>query len=123
MALNERGWEELDPTPITKPVRFNRQGSTLDEIRQAIGILNREARDQGKETFEEADDFDIEDDPIDPLTKWEVQADAAYRSPAELMSALGIQQPPASPPPDKQDASPAKPASDPPEGDVAKPQE
>lgn len=96
MPLNENGWEELDPTPVAKPVKFNRPGSTLDEIRAAIGILNREARDQGTETFEEADDFDVGDD-FDPQTPWEIAADAAYRTPEELREMLP--KPPAPPAP------------------------
>lgn len=122
MALNERGWEELDPTPVSKPVRFNRQGSTLDEIRHALGILNREAAERGLETFEESDDFDVEDDPVDPQTRWEIAADAAYRTPGELMSILGVNAQPAPQPTDKQAPEPSKPLPDPPQGDVAKPQ-
>ncbi|QXP44166.1 MAG: hypothetical protein [Arizlama microvirus] len=122
MALNEKGHEVLDPTPIARPVRFNRQGSTLDEIRQAIGILNREAAERGVETFEESDDFDVGED-MDPLTKWEIAADAAYLTPAQLMEAVGVQQPfLTNPPPDKQGVAPANPVPDAPEGHVAKPQ-
>jgi len=80
---NPNRYEYPDDTPIAKPLRWNRQGSTLDQIRAAIGIANREAAMQGTESFEEADDFEVGDD-FDPKTRWELQADAAYMSPEEL---------------------------------------
>lgn len=72
--LNERGHEVLDDTPVAIPMRAIRRPSTLDEIRQYIGIVNREAEQQGQESFEEADDFDVGDD-YDPHSPWELQQD------------------------------------------------
>lgn len=60
--FNEFGEELPDSTPIAKPVRFNRPGSTLDEIRRNLGLASKLAEQEGMETFEEADDFDVGDD-------------------------------------------------------------
>lgn len=72
--FNEFGEELPDDTPIAKPVRFNRPGSTLDEIRRNIGLAQRLAEEQGAESFEEADDFEIGDD-FDPSHPWAHQVD------------------------------------------------
>lgn len=72
--LDEKGHEILDPTPVAKPVRALRRPSTLDEIRHYIGIVNREAEEQGQESFEEADDFEVGDD-YDPTSPWEMTID------------------------------------------------
>lgn len=55
-----------DPTPIAPPIGWHRQPSMHDiiaaQVRQAL--LDREVEDQGMETWDEADDFDVEDDPF-----------------------------------------------------------
>lgn len=80
MPLDERGWEQLDPTPISKPLRFKRQGSTLDEIRRALKIVHEEAEAAGYETLEESEDFNVGDD-FDPAhdvpTRYEHEGDEA----------------------------------------------
>ena len=74
MALNERGHEVLDDTPVTIPLRWSRPPSKLDEIRAHLKIISREAAQNGDETFEEADDFDVGDD-YDPRSPWELSVD------------------------------------------------
>lgn len=59
--FDEYGRELPDPNPVTRPVNFNR-GSTLDEIRRNIGLASRLAEEEGLETFDEADDFEVGDD-------------------------------------------------------------
>lgn len=86
--LNDKGQEVLDPTPVAIPVRALRRPSTLDEIRQYIGLVNREAEQAGQETFEESDDFDVGDD-YDPQSPWEQSVDqeenwAAFRAEVAL---------------------------------------
>lgn len=73
-----------DDTPIAKPLRWNRQGSTLDQIRESIRFANIEAARQGKESYEEANDFDTGEDDLDPPSRSELAATAAYMSPEEL---------------------------------------
>lgn len=72
--LDAQGREVLDETPLVLPVKALRRPSTLDEIRQYIGIVNQEAARSGQETFEEADDFDVGDDH-DPHSPWEMAVD------------------------------------------------
>jgi len=57
------GWEVPDPTPLARAVRFQKP-PTLEEIVQRTirGALSRHAAEQGHETFEEANDFDVDDD-------------------------------------------------------------
>ena len=91
MSLNERGWEIPDPTPVAKPVRWNRPGSTLDEIRrnldQRMALLSREMEDRGHETLEESQDFDVGDD-TEPYTMYELRSMAADMSPVELYESV-----------------------------------
>lgn len=72
--LNAFGQEELDQTPITINVG-RRKLSKFDDVRNFIRAeLSAAAQNSGAETFEEANDFDIPDDP--PITsRWEYSAD------------------------------------------------
>lgn len=74
MPLDEKGWEVLDPTPIARPLRFSRPPTQLEEIRRLMAMVSREAEQQGHETFEEADDFEVGDD-YDPQSPWELSID------------------------------------------------
>jgi len=57
------GWEVPDPTPLARALKFQRP-PTLEEIVQRTirGALSRHAAEQGRETFDEANDFDIDED-------------------------------------------------------------
>lgn len=70
--LNAKGQELPDPTPMQPPVGFIKQESLHDKIRAMVVSekLRMEAQAAGKETFEEADDFDVEDD-YDPTSPYE----------------------------------------------------
>lgn len=72
--LDEKGREVVDPTPIAPPVGYKRPPTLVEQLRNMIrsDALAREAAAAGYETFEEADDFDIADDPIDPKTPYEI---------------------------------------------------
>lgn len=73
--LDENGREILDDTPIVINVR-NKRISQFDDVRAFIRReLSDAARSAGAETLEEANDFDIEDDPVDPNTPWEEWGD------------------------------------------------
>lgn len=84
-------YEFPDPTPVEAPVPSRPVPNTLAKL-----IAEQRARaaleaQNIAETFEESDDFDIEDDPIDPATPWEVAADAATMTADELfMRVYGI---------------------------------
>lgn len=71
---NERGEELMDPTPIAVPFKFQ-QRSQFDWMRQFIRQeVSRHAAEQGYESFEEANDFNVGDD-FDPTTPYEEQFD------------------------------------------------
>jgi len=78
--LNENGHEVLDDTPIALPLRFNRPATKLDDLRRMLGIISRDAQQNGNETFEEADDFVIGDD-YDPRSPWELSIDQEVFTP------------------------------------------
>lgn len=70
--LTEGGAEILDGTPIAPPVGYFKQPSMVEHIRNMVRgeLLRHAAQNQGFETFEEAEDFDVDDDP-DPHTPYE----------------------------------------------------
>lgn len=55
--------ESPDPTPITKPIGFQRPPSLQEQIQAALRAHIENARVAEAETMEEADDFDVDDDP------------------------------------------------------------
>lgn len=76
--LDPKGAEIPDPTPVSIPVHLRKPESMDDRIRRIIShSISKQAEAQGLESFEEADDFDIPDDPIDPTTPWEQDFDLA----------------------------------------------
>lgn len=74
MPLGEDGREYPDQTPIAIRVR-NRVVTNFDDIRS---IIRREvsaaAERQGAESFEQANDFDVDDEPVEK-SRWEYSAD------------------------------------------------
>lgn len=62
MALNEFGYEVPDNTPVEIPSKLRLGISRADQMRRFIRQeLSRKAVDDGQESFEEADDFDLPD--------------------------------------------------------------
>lgn len=84
-SLDPEGREVLDTTPIAPPVGFTPQPSMFDYVRELVRSerLRQEVEAQGFETFEEADDFDVDDD-FDPSTPYENDFDPDIK---ELVSA------------------------------------
>lgn len=73
--LDEMGREVPDPTPVALPVRLRAGVSMVDEVRQAIRQeLSQAAEAAGDESFEEADDFEVDDDPM-PYSRFEHDAE------------------------------------------------
>lgn len=74
MPHNERGHEIPDQTPLEMPSGLRRPLSLHEEIRRFIRTeLSQQAADNGVETFEEADDFEVDDvEPDDYLTPYTV---------------------------------------------------
>lgn len=70
------GREIPDPTPIAPPIGYVPQPSMVDHIRNMIRTeLSRSAAEAGEETFDEADDFEVEDELADPHTPYEAVFD------------------------------------------------
>lgn len=68
--FNEAGHEILNPTPMEPPLGYVRQPTIAEQIREQVRALHR-SNDEEPETDEEADDFDIPDDPPDVQSRWE----------------------------------------------------
>lgn len=67
------GKEYPDPVPMAPPVGYNAPPDLMQLIRSMVRSehLQRLADEQGFDTYEESDDFEVEDDPLDPLTPYE----------------------------------------------------
>lgn len=113
--LDNMGRECPNPVPVAPPVGFIKQPSMVEHMRSMVRdeLLRRELVAQGVETFEESDDFEIDDDPIDPSTPYEevfdpsppVAEDQARTPPAggatdagAASSPVAVPVPPAAPP-------------------------
>lgn len=70
------GAEQPDPTPMAPPVGYNRQPTMIEHIRNMVRSeeLRRAAAAAGAESFDEADDFDVEDDPF-PVSRFDAPDD------------------------------------------------
>lgn len=68
------GDEVLSKIPVAVPVKFRSSPLNLQQQVERLirGRLSQIAAEQGKETFEESQDFDVDDD-IDYSTPWEQQ--------------------------------------------------
>lgn len=73
MKYNDRGEELPDPTPVSLPVGARRPETLEGMIARLVrGRVSELAARDGLETFEEANDFEIESDD-EPLTVYEEQ--------------------------------------------------
>lgn len=70
--LTPTGAEIPDPVPIAPPLGYKKQPSIFEHMRQLIQNerIRQDLISQGVETFEESDDFDVDDD-YDPTSPWE----------------------------------------------------
>lgn len=73
--INALGQEMVDSTPMAPPIGYKPQESMIDIVRRMVRSekLAAEAEMAGRETFEEADDFFVEDDDsYDPRSPYEL---------------------------------------------------
>lgn len=80
MARNpERHYEHPDPQPVSMPAGFKRPETLEERIRRLVRSerFAQAMAEQGVESFDEANDFDIDDDPVDPATPYEPFFDPA----------------------------------------------
>jgi len=78
--FDEKGREIPDPTPLEMPAGMNRPLTIEEQIQRYVrGHLSRMAAENGQETFEEADDLEMDeyDDPDDIMTPYEVHVMAS----------------------------------------------
>lgn len=62
-VLDENGHEVLDNSPVAIPLRFTRVQSEFERVAHLVRLqMSVLADDQGYETFDEANDFDVGDD-------------------------------------------------------------
>lgn len=72
--LDEKGREMCNPKPLVVHSGLKRQEPIRDQIKRVLRQeLSRQAHEQGFETFDEANDFDIDDEDPDFLTSYEIQ--------------------------------------------------
>lgn len=113
-GLTPDGAEVPDPVPLEPPVGFVRRPSLTEQIRDMVRseAVRAAAESQGMESFEEADDFSVEDD--DPSTPYE----AEFEPVSEVLSRAATEHPqpqgeaqPASQPGSSSPQAPAAPAA------------
>ncbi|AXH73385.1 MAG: hypothetical protein [Microviridae sp.] len=103
-----KGHEVLDKTPVAVPVGWSPPPSLQETIKRLIRHeLSAKADSIGYETYDEADDFDVDDDP-ELKSPYELTADQelAQRLPPVKAETTGVQ-----PVPTKE--APAKPSPSP----------
>lgn len=82
-------YQTLDDTPVEIPTRLRLPQSRTDQIRQYIREeMSRAAADQGHESFEDADDFDLDDEEDMPLSPYEIRM---LEPPAPLQNGVAPQ--------------------------------
>lgn len=70
--FDKDGRQVCDPTPVEVPLNVKRPPTMEEMIQRQVRVeLSRAMDAQGFETFEEADDFEIDEDP-DPLSGYEI---------------------------------------------------
>lgn len=86
--LDEEGREVPDPRPVAPPIGYVKQPSMVEHIRSLVRstMLQQAAEAAGMETFEDADDFDVDDEQDDPRTPYE----AVFDPPAPTLPEVDV---------------------------------
>lgn len=63
LPLNEQGQLIPDPVPMAPPIGYKPQPDMMEMIRHQVRLASIEAERAGLESEDEADDFDVDDDP------------------------------------------------------------
>lgn len=71
-----------DPTPVEMPLGYERPESLQSMIARMVRTFSDQAQKEGAESFEEADDFDIDDDSeiVSPYQMNDMQEERPYES-------------------------------------------
>lgn len=97
--LTKDGRELPDPTPMAPAIGFKRQPTIADRLREIVRSehMRIAAEEAGKETFEEADDFDVGDeDDYNPRSPYEIPFEKFF-DPPEPSAGQGPVEPAAEP--------------------------
>lgn len=72
-GIGPDGKEYGDPVPMSPPVGYNPPPDLMTMIKTMLHNeeFMRRLNEEGVDTFEEAGDYDVEDDPPDPATPYE----------------------------------------------------
>lgn len=97
------GREVPDPVPLAPPVGYRPPPTLADMIRRMVQseLLTQAADLEDFDSFEEAEDFDIEDDPLDPKTPYEAVFDPPVAARGGAPGGGGDVPPPPNTPPTK----------------------
>lgn len=119
--LNVMGHEVPDPTIVEPPLGYIQQPDLMEQMRRMVrSELSRIADLQEMETFEEADDFDIDEDPVDYSTPYEIYFDPPPGAAAGPTQDISRPDPNAPPEPQASPPSPAPEPASPPPGEQTK---
>lgn len=111
--FDEFGREILNPTPMQPPLGYKPSMSLAEQIRLQVRQL-KSLDDMEPESEEEADDFEIEDDP-QPVSRWENDTIPSIKETRHRLRALKEQErrfavpPAAAEPPQAENPAPAFP--------------
>lgn len=106
--LNINGHEVPDPTIVDPPLGYIKQPDLMELMRRMIrNELSTVAENTEYETFEDADDFEVDDDPVDYSSPYEEYFDPEPGAPRG---------PPGQLHPDRQDPNSPPPNAPPPSG-------
>lgn len=75
-SLDSAGREIPDSRRPRLPIGFKKPESLAEQVQRLVRThLSEHAQEQGAESFEDADDFDIDDDDSDPFSPYEMDFD------------------------------------------------
>lgn len=109
----------MDPTPIAPPIGYKKHPSMVEIVRDMVKSerLAQEALASGHETFEEAEDFEIDDEPEQLRSKWENDFEPSLKELTKAGEAeLKKKGPKAPPPADGPPIAPKEPEDPPADG-------
>lgn len=112
--LTPDGESIVSSIPQAPPVGYKKQLSMVEIVREQVRThLSQIAADNGHETFEESEDFDVEDDGPLPDTPWENEFDPPVSELREAVEASKAGGAGGAPPAESPPAASAAPAADP----------
>lgn len=101
--FNEAGQQIPDQTPLEVPVGFGVPTDLTELIRTLVRVESNRQAEQGGETFEESDDFDVEEDDLHTPYQMKQMQEEAPRE-AKFLREEKTSDPPANVQPTPEDA-------------------